>query len=471
MAPFELLAAAYLLAMAAAIAVSVRDRRRAWRAAAAAVALAALVIAAARLLPLTARAWLAHLYLVGGYWAPALAAASPHEGRFEQWLQRTEERWSGRLAAAPSALRAFGELSYLFCYPFVPIALTAVLLRGDAASIERFWFVVLAAGYACYASIPWLVARPPRLVIHHFNPAGVARVNAALLARVSHNLTTFPSGHVAVSIAAAVVVADVWLTAGLALGIVAIGIAVGAVTGRYHYVMDVFAGLLVGVLAASMAPLAQADARSQDQRRMEMVEHQIESRGVLDRRVLAAMRKVPRERFVPPELAARAYDDNALPIGQGQTISQPYIVGYMSEALRVSPEHKVLEIGTGSGYQAAILGELAREVYTIEIVSDLAARAGKVLADLGYRNVHVRDGDGYAGWPEHAPFDRILVTAAPETIPQPLIDQLAPGGLLVAPVGAQASTQWIVVVEKTPNGIVERRTIPVQFVPFTRRPR
>ena len=181
------------------------------------------------------------------------------------------------------------------------------------------------------------------------------------------------------------------------------------------------------------------------------------------------MRKVPRERFVPAAISGRAYEDSPLPIGEGQTISQPYIVGYMSELLRIAPGHRVLEIGTGSGYQAAILGELAREVYTIEIVSDLAARAAKVLQELGYKNVHVRDGDGYAGWPEHAPFDRVLLTAAPEKIPQPLIDQLAVGGLLVAPVGEQGRTQWIVVVEKNAKGVVERRTIPVQFVPFTRR--
>jgi protein-L-isoaspartate(D-aspartate) O-methyltransferase len=199
-----------------------------------------------------------------------------------------------------------------------------------------------------------------------------------------------------------------------------------------------------------------------------MVERQIAARGIVDPRVLAVMRMVPRERFVPADLAARAYDDRPLPIGQGQTISQPYIVGFMTETLRTAPNQRVLEIGTGSGYQAAILGELVREVYTIEIVSALATRARGVLEALGYRNVHVREGDGYAGWPEHAPFDRILLTAAPATIPQPLLDQLAPGGLLVAPVGAQGATQWIVVAEKTARGIVERKTIPVQFVPFTR---
>lgn len=199
-----------------------------------------------------------------------------------------------------------------------------------------------------------------------------------------------------------------------------------------------------------------------------MVERQIRQRGVADPRVLEVMRTVPRERFVPADAAARAYDDNPLAIGFGQTISQPYIVAYMTEALAVQPTHRVLEIGTGSGYQAAVLGSLAREVYTVEIVAPLAKLAATTLRDLGYKNVQVREGDGFAGWPEHAPFDRIMVTAAPDEIPQPLIDQLAPGGRLVIPVGAQGDTQWMTILEKTAMGVAERRTIPVQFVPFTR---
>jgi protein-L-isoaspartate(D-aspartate) O-methyltransferase len=201
-----------------------------------------------------------------------------------------------------------------------------------------------------------------------------------------------------------------------------------------------------------------------------MVEQQIRQRGVTDARVLAVMRSVPRERFVPAEVSHQAYDDGPLPIGSGQTISQPYIVAYMTEALKVEPTHKVLEVGTGSGYQAAVLSELVREVYTIEIVPELARRAESILRSLNKTNVRVRAGDGYAGWPEQAPFDRIIVTAAPEELPRPLIDQLAPGGLLVAPVGAQGAPQWMTIVEKTSRGVVERRTIPVQFVPFTRSP-
>jgi protein-L-isoaspartate(D-aspartate) O-methyltransferase len=201
-----------------------------------------------------------------------------------------------------------------------------------------------------------------------------------------------------------------------------------------------------------------------------MIEQHIKQRGVTSPRVLDAMAKVPRERFVPPELAARAYDDAPLPIGQGQTISQPYIVAYMSELLDVSPEHRVLEIGTGSGYQAAVLAELGREVYTIEIVPALARRATDTLRSLKYDKVQVREGDGYAGWPEEAPFDRIILTAAPEEIPKPLLDQLATGGRLVTPIGVQSQTQWMTVIDKTERGLVDRTTIPVQFVPFTRKP-
>ena len=198
-----------------------------------------------------------------------------------------------------------------------------------------------------------------------------------------------------------------------------------------------------------------------------MVEGQIIARGVRDRRVLDALRRVPRHEFVPPELAEEAYSDSPLPIGFGQTISQPYIVGYMTELLRLEPDQKVLEIGTGSGYQAAVLSLIAGEVYSIEIVEPLGLEARERLKRMGYRNIHVRIGDGYQGWPEQAPFDRIILTAAPPEIPQALIDQLAPGGRLVAPVGPGYGAQEIVIVDKDRKGQVHRRVdLPVRFVPM-----
>ena len=199
-----------------------------------------------------------------------------------------------------------------------------------------------------------------------------------------------------------------------------------------------------------------------------MVERQIRQRGVTDTRVLSAMETIPRERFVPPDAHAQAYEDVPLAIGFNQTISQPYIVAYMTEVLDVRDSHRVLEIGTGSAYQAAVLGKLAREVWTVEIVPELAAAATGQLRNLGLINVHVRLGDGYSGWPEQAPFDRIMVTAAPDEIPGPLVEQLAVGGRLVIPVGSQGGPQWMTVVEKTSSGVLEKRTIPVQFVPLTR---
>ena len=199
-----------------------------------------------------------------------------------------------------------------------------------------------------------------------------------------------------------------------------------------------------------------------------MVERQLAGRGIDDARVLAAMRAVPRHRFVPAEAAPQAYADGPLPIGHGQTISQPYIVALMTQLARPSPGDRVLEVGTGSGYQAAVLGELAKEVYSIEIVAPLAERARQVLQELGYDNVVVRAGDGYAGWPEHAPFDAIVVTAAPERIPGPLLKQLAPGGRLVIPVGPIHAVQELRVVEKRADGSVQERSVtPVRFVPLT----
>ena len=211
-------------------------------------------------------------------------------------------------------------------------------------------------------------------------------------------------------------------------------------------------------------PSAQNDPDAA--RRARMVDSQILARGVRDPRVLAAMRKVPRHDFVGSAQRASAYEDHPLPIAGNQTISQPYIVALMTELLELPPKSRVLEIGTGSGYQSAVLGELASEVYSIEIVPELARSAGEKLRQLGYSNVVVREGDGYRGWPEHAPFDGIIVTAAPERIPQPLLDQLSPGGRMVIPVGG--FFQELKVFTKGPDGrITEKDIIPVRFVPMT----
>ena len=198
-----------------------------------------------------------------------------------------------------------------------------------------------------------------------------------------------------------------------------------------------------------------------------MVAEQIRARGIRDPLVLSALTRVRRERFIPEERRAEAYDDRPVPIGYGQTISQPYIVAYMTEALRVEPAHRVLEIGTGCGYQTAVLAELAAEVYSIELIEALAERARLTLEELHYANVHVRAGDGYAGWPEHAPFDRILgAAAAPET-PPALLDQLADGGILVIPVGVD--DQQLRVLQKVGDRLKLLSTLPVRFVPMVRK--
>ncbi|HZE11229.1 MAG TPA: protein-L-isoaspartate(D-aspartate) O-methyltransferase [Burkholderiales bacterium] len=185
--------------------------------------------------------------------------------------------------------------------------------------------------------------------------------------------------------------------------------------------------------------------------------------------VLAAMTKVPRHRFVPFLQEAFAYENRPLPIGEGQTISQPYIVALMTDLLDPKPGDRVLEVGTGSGYQAAVLAELVAKVHTIEIVEPLGKRATQLLGELGYRNVEVRIGDGYGGWPAAAPFDSIIVTAAPAAIPQPLVDQLKPGGRMVIPVGGSSEVQQLLVVEKQSDGrTTTKRTLPVRFVPLTR---
>ena len=223
--------------------------------------------------------------------------------------------------------------------------------------------------------------------------------------------------------------------------------------------------ILLGALVGLREVIGSQEGGGWSERRSEMVEEQIRARGVSDLEVLRAMASVPRHLFVPETLQGRSYEDYPLPLEHDQTISQPYIVAFMTELLELEGDEKVLEIGTGSGYQAAVLGEIAAEIYSIEIVEPLATSARKRLAELGYRNIEVRAGDGYAGWPEEAPFDAIILTAAPPAIPQPLIDQLAIGGRLIAPVGR--SDQELVLLQKTANGVERRKSIPVRFVPMT----
>lgn len=217
-------------------------------------------------------------------------------------------------------------------------------------------------------------------------------------------------------------------------------------------------------LATASAQSVAGDSKEQREARERMVREQIEARDVRDSRVLAAMRLVPRHLFVPTEMQPYAHSDQPLPIGYGQTISQPYIVAFMSEALELKPEDRVLEIGTGSGYQAAVLARLAREVYSIEIVEPLAKEAEARLKRLGYTNVKVRVGDGYRGWPEAAPFDAIMVTAAPRHVPPPLVEQLREGGRLVLPVGR--FFQDLIRIRRTRDGERRETLLPVRFVPM-----
>jgi len=220
----------------------------------------------------------------------------------------------------------------------------------------------------------------------------------------------------------------------------------------------------------AFAPLALtlcAEADEYEAARQRMVREQIQARGVQNKAVLEAMRTVPRHLFVPAGMRFAAYQDRPLPIGHSQTISQPYIVAFMTELLDVRKSDRVLEIGTGSGYQAAVLAGLAKEIYTIEIVPELAREVAGLLKRLNYSNVFPREGDGYRGWPEKAPFDRIILTAAPPEVPKALVEQLAVNGKLVAPEGVE--NQQIVVMEKRPDGSVTRRSsIPVRFVPMVR---
>jgi protein-L-isoaspartate(D-aspartate) O-methyltransferase len=226
------------------------------------------------------------------------------------------------------------------------------------------------------------------------------------------------------------------------------------------------AAIIFGLACGSTGSSAPQRAVDWDADRGRMVDEQLRSRDIHDPRVLEAMRTVPRHLFVPEAQRKDAYRDFPLPIGHAQTISQPYIVAFMTQALDLERDHRVLEIGTGSGYQAALLATLAKEVYTIEIVAPLADRASQTLADLGYRNVEVRTGNGYLGWPERAPFDRIIVTAAPEEVPPALVEQLTLGGLMAVPVGTV--TQELKILRRTVTGMETLSTLPVRFVPMTK---
>jgi protein-L-isoaspartate(D-aspartate) O-methyltransferase len=226
--------------------------------------------------------------------------------------------------------------------------------------------------------------------------------------------------------------------------------------------------LIASMACGSTGAESQRESRDWDGERRRMVNDQLRTRDIRNDRVLNAMLKVPRHLFVPETERDRAYHDAPVPIGYGQTISQPYIVAFMTQALDVQPGDRVLEIGTGSGYQAAVLGELTNEVYSIEIVAPLADRARETLRTLGYRNIQIRTGNGYLGWPEHAPYDRIIVTAAPDEVPPVLVQQLKVGGLMAIPVGT--FMQELRVLRRTPGGLETIRTLPVRFVPMTGKP-
>ncbi|HYI96412.1 MAG TPA: protein-L-isoaspartate(D-aspartate) O-methyltransferase [Bryobacteraceae bacterium] len=223
--------------------------------------------------------------------------------------------------------------------------------------------------------------------------------------------------------------------------------------------------LVAFLLTAALLP-AQDPFRSDRDR---MVQNQIAARGIKNASVLKAMRETPRHMFMPVDVRSAAYEDRPVSIGHGQTISQPYIVAFMTEALDVAKDHRVLEIGTGSAYQAAILSRLAHEVYTIEIVDSLARSATETLKQMGYKNVFVRDGDGYRGWPEKAPFDRIILTAAPPELPEALVQQLKPGGKMLAPVGRSTFEQELLLLTKDSDGKISTQSIlPVRFVPMVK---
>ena len=236
------------------------------------------------------------------------------------------------------------------------------------------------------------------------------------------------------------------------------------IRSKYQYFGRIHAFLLILFLTFTFNLIAQ----DFDRLRNQMVEEQLVARDIKSRVVLNAMRNVPRHLFVPQNMQSQAYDDNPLPIGLGQTISQPYIVAFMTESLNPKPGMKILEIGTGSGYQAAILAYLGCEVYTIELLPELAQSAEKILNDLKFNNVKVRCGNGYEGWHEEAPFDAIIVTAAPDRIPEKLIEQLNDGGKMIIPVGPVLLPQWLKLITKRGRRIIEDDLLPVRFVPMVK---
>lgn len=249
-------------------------------------------------------------------------------------------------------------------------------------------------------------------------------------------------------------------------------LAVAVIGGAIVFLRsNVFQDFVNSILPPDAGGSEQADWREDAafaKARWYMVEEQLRDRDIVDPRVLEVMGQVARDRFVPDSARKHAYEDHPLPIGLGQTISQPYIVALMTQVARPTPSDRALEVGVGSGYQTAVLAKLCKQVYGIEILEPLATAATERLAKLGYKNVTVRCGNGYQGWAEHAPFDVILVTAAPERVPQPLIDQLAPGGRLVIPVGSYDYAQELMLIEKRPDGSLRRSNIaPVRFVPMT----
>jgi len=227
--------------------------------------------------------------------------------------------------------------------------------------------------------------------------------------------------------------------------------------------------MLMMTQANSIQAAQNAPPDSTAKAREIMVEQTIQSRGISDPTVLKAMRRVKRHLLIPEETRSHAYADRPLPIGMGQTISQPYIVALMTELLAPQPEHTILEVGTGSGYQACVLAEIVSKVYTIEIIPELSLTAQQVIRDMGYQNIHYRIGDGYLGWPEVAPFDGIIVTAGAPILPEPLVEQLKPGARLVIPIGPADKTQELMVIYKDMDGTIHKqKTIPVRFVPLVR---